>query len=169
MSIRRDSFPIAVVTLAPKRSARLLVSAALLALPLIGCSSGSGSSPSTSATQSSSAPDPGENGPAPTYVTLQVQGSGQVLSADVQPLEDGGLTGSVVCSAASTSRCSAAVGSSIWAYAAPGWHLSAFTGAGVTPGNSLAGRLDWYTITAATPNPLTVVFAAGAPDEDAGS
>ena len=136
------------------------VSSLAAALPMMGCSGGDGSSPPSDAPDSGASTVSEGDQQAPEYVAVQVQGSGTVLSQDAAPTADGGITGSVVCSSGSpASRCSAQVGTTLYAFPASGWALAGFTAPGLAAGTDLAGARMTYTVTAATPSTLMVVFA----------
>src|SRR5580704_2398918 len=104
--------------------APLVVASALIA----GCSSDdSGSAPSYTPFDSGSVVTP-EAGAAPeSAVTIQIQGQGNVYSADAHEVE-GGLVGAMVCTPSSAaSACTAAQPSTVYAIPSAGWVVSGWT------------------------------------------
>lgn len=125
---------------------------------LVGCGSDDSSSPQPDPFDSGTVTVP-EAGPRPqTAVTVQVQGSGSVQSSDAQP-SDGGMSGTVVCSANSpASQCVAPVRTTLYAIPAIGWVLAGWTTTGLASGVDLGATFSSFTVTTATPSPLIAVF-----------
>ena len=152
---------------------RLSIVVCAVALPgaagiLMGCSSDDSASIASSPFDGGTVIVP-EAGPQPLELkTVQVQGEGTVASGD--DLADSGV-GEVACAAGSpASLCTARQGTTLYAIAAVGWVLSGWTTTGLAPGVDITGGASNYTITAASPSPLIVVFIpqAGGTPVDAG-
>ena len=138
---------------------------------LVACSSSDGSSPPpVDPFDSGTVVVPEASSPVMS-TTVQVQGQGAVESGDAH-VADGGMVGQVVCSVGGgASQCTAIQGTTLYAIPAVGWVLSRWTTTGLAPGIDLGNGATDYTVTAATPSPLLVVFGPqsnGIPPADAG-
>jgi hypothetical protein len=150
-----------------------LMPALLVSASLTACSSDDNNNSVSSYTpfDSGSVTVP-EAGSAPTPITVQLQGQGGVYSADVHPA-DGGLSGALICTAASTpAQCTAPLRTTIYAIAAEGWVFSRWTTPGLD-GGDLGHGASSYTVGTSSPNPVIAVFVPeaipiGAATPDAG-
>jgi hypothetical protein len=142
------------------RSMNLLASVVLASVAVAGVQLGCSSDNSPTAAPAYTPFDSGpvavpSAAPAAAAVTINVGGTGTVASEDAIAVDGGALNGSVVCSATGGSKCSAAIGTTVWAIAGAGFKFNGWSGGGATISVD-----DSLAITPATPSPLQANFVA---------